>query len=123
MRDEKTRQDLRAWTRKFALRIIKLFTALPRNDVARTIGRQLLRSGTSVGAHYHESIRSRSRAEWVSKIEGGTQELEETSYWLELLIDAEVFPRARLADLIHESDELMAIFTSSVKVAKAKRGV
>ena len=121
MKENRGLPDIKLRTRQFALRIIKLFTALPKTDVARTIGKQLLRCGTSVGAHYRESIRSRSDAEWVSKIEGGMQELEETMYWIELLIDAEVFPPGRFTDLLREADELMAIFTASVKRVKTRR--
>lgn len=71
-------EDLKSRTRRFALRIIRLFNALPANEVARTIGKQILRSGTSVGAHYREGVRSRSDAEIVSKWGGALQELEET---------------------------------------------
>jgi len=65
---------------------------LPNNTIAQVIGKQVLRSGTSVGAHYREAYRSRSNAEFISKIEGGLQELEETCYWIELLIEANIFP-------------------------------
>jgi four helix bundle protein len=113
-------EDLKSRTRRFALRIIRLFNALPANEVARTIGKQILRSGTSVGAHYREGVRSRSDAEIVSKWGGALQELEETQYWLELLADAEVFPRAQLSDLNNECDELIAILTTCLKKVKAR---
>src|SRR5687767_4339111 len=73
--------DLRTRTKQFALRIIRLYVALPRTDVAQTLGKQLIKAGTSVGAHYREGSRARSTAEFVSKLEGGLQELEETAYW------------------------------------------
>lgn len=88
MKDEGGTLDLRVRTKAFALRIIRVFGALPRTIEAQVIGKQVLRSGTSVGAHYREACRARSDAEFVSKIEGGLQELEETCYWLELLVES-----------------------------------
>jgi len=111
-------RDLRKRTKSFALRIIRVYTSLPSNAVGQVLGRQLLRSGTSVGAHYREAFRSRSTAEFISKIEGGLQELEETKYWLELLVEATVVPARRLADLCQEAEELTAILTSAVLTAK-----
>ena len=113
--------DLRDRTKAFALRIIKVYTALPKTTEAQVIGKQILRSGTSVGAHYREAKRARSTAEFISKIEGGTQELEETIYWLELLIGAEIMDEPRLKPLMDEADELMAILTSSVRKAKERK--
>lgn len=77
--------DLPARTKQFALRIIKMYSVLPRTDVAKVLGHQVLRSGTSVGAHVREASRPKSRKDFVSKMEGALQELEETGYWLELL--------------------------------------
>ena len=85
------------------------------------IGRQVLRSGTSVGAHVHEGKRSRSSAELVSKIEGGLQELEETVYWLELLIGAGIVAKDRLEGLLVEADELTAIMVTIAKNIKDHR--
>ena len=84
------------------------------------MGKQVLRSGTSVGAHYREATRARSTAEFVSKLGGGHQELEETSYWLELLGESNTVNPARLEDLLKEADELSAILTTCIKNAKAK---
>src|SRR5882724_4637226 len=100
------RQDLRKRTREFALRIIKLYVALPKTTEAQVIGKQLLRSGTSVGAHFREATRGRSAAEFVSKVDGGLMELEESAYWMELLVEAEIVEASRLADLLREADEL-----------------
>jgi four helix bundle protein len=111
--------DLKARTKTFALRIVRLFGALPNRIDAQVLGKQLLRSGTSVGAHYREACRARSPAEFLSKMEGGLQELDETVYWLELLAEAEIFTPARLADQLQEAGELMAIFVSSIKTAKS----
>jgi four helix bundle protein len=113
--------DLKLRTKQFALRIIRLYSALPNTALAQTLGKQVLRAGTSVGAHYREGVRSRSTAEFISKLEGGLQELEETAYWLELLSEAEIFPAARMEDLRREVDELLAILTTCVKNAKRRR--
>ena len=119
--NEDNPHDLRERTKTFALRIIRLYSSLAKTTEAQVIGRQLLRSGTSVGAHYHEARRARSTAEFVSKIEGGLQELEETIYWLDLLAASEMTPASRLTDLHQEAEELIAILVSSVKTAKLRR--
>src|SRR5215471_17668274 len=111
--------DLRMRTKQFALRIIRLYSALPNTNVAQVLGKQLLRSGTSVGAHYREGCRARSTAEFISKLEAGLQELGETAYWLELLIEGEVMPEEKFRSLQQEAEELTAIFVSCVKKAKA----
>jgi four helix bundle protein len=110
--------ELKQRTRDFALRIIRLYGALPQRMEAWVIGKQLLRSGTSVGAHYREGVRARSDAEFISKLEGALQELEETAYWLELLAESELVPSTRLVELRQEADELTAIFITCVKKTK-----
>jgi four helix bundle protein len=75
--------NLKLRTKAFALRIIKLYSALPRRSDAQILGSQILRSGTSVGAHYREACRAKSNPDFISKIEGALQELDETAYWLE----------------------------------------
>ena len=117
--DEK--HDLRKRTKAFALRIVRLYASLPKTAEAQVLGKQVLRSGTSPGAHYREAYRSRSTAEFIAKIEGGLQELEETAYWLELLVESGIVPEKRMADLLTETDELIAIFTSSAKTAKRNK--
>jgi four helix bundle protein len=112
--------DLVTRTRQFAVRVIRVCGALPRTMEAQVIGRQLLRSGTSVGAHYREAKRARSTAEFVSRIEGGLQEVEETRYWLELLRDAGIVPWNRLAPLDTEANELTAILVTIAKRTKMK---
>lgn len=119
---EEGKQDLRTRCKLFALQVIRIFSRLPKTPEARILGRQLLRSGTSVGAHYCEAKRARSDAEFVSKIEGGLQELEETLYWLELLAESRIAPKAELADLQREADELLAILVSCVKTVKNRNG-
>ncbi|HEX8843234.1 MAG TPA: four helix bundle protein [Pyrinomonadaceae bacterium] len=120
--NEKGEPDLRIRTKAFALRIIRLYASLPKTTEAQIIGKQVMRSGTSVGAHYREAKRARSTPEFISKIEGGLQELEETIYWLELLADSEIVSAKRLADLHREAEELTAIFVSSAKTAKQRNG-
>ena len=113
--------DLKTRTTTFALRIIKLFSSLPRTPEAQVIGKQVLRSGTSVGAQYREACRARSNAEFISKMESSLQELDETSYWLELLVEGEMVKPAKLRELQNETNELTAIFVSSVKTAKSRK--
>jgi four helix bundle protein len=112
---------LRERVKRFALDVIGLYEELPRNSTAQVIGRQLLRSGTSVGAQYCEGHRGKSGPDFVSKLEGAMQELEESAYWLELLAEAKTVERGRLHPLIKEADELMAIFVTIVRSVKAKR--
>jgi four helix bundle protein len=113
-------KDLGERTKEFALRVIRLFSALPKSAEAQVIGRQLLRSGTSVGAQYREATRSRSVAEFASKMQGALQELDESVYWLELLSAADIVTPSRLSDLAAEAGELTAIFVASIKTAKAR---
>ena len=110
--------DLRTRTKSFALRIIKCYISLPKTTEAQVIGKQFLRSGTSVGAHYREGSRARSTKEFISKLEVGIQELDETMYWLELLTEARIVQKSDLAGLLDEANQLMSIFIASVKTAK-----
>jgi four helix bundle protein len=111
---------LRQRTKKFALRILRLYSALPKSTEAQVIGKQLLRSGTSVGAHYREAFRARSTAEFISKVEVALQELDETDYWLELLIDGKIIAERKLQALRAEVNELMGILVSAAKSAKRR---
>ena len=108
-------EDLKDRTRKYALRIIKLYGALPARGAGQVLGNQVLRSGTSVGAHYREAIRSRSRAEYVAKLNGGLMELEETMYWLELVDQSAMLPTEKLAPLKNETDQLIRILVRLIK--------
>jgi four helix bundle protein len=108
-------QPLKQRTKAYALRIIRLYNALPRQPDAQVIGKQLLRSGTSVGANYREGQRSRSSAEMAAKFGLCVQELEESAYWMELLIESGILPEASLAELLDETYQLIAILTSSIK--------
>ncbi len=111
-------KDLRDRTKKFALRIIKLCQSLPKSGEAQVIGKQVLRSGTSVGAQYREACRAKSPADFVNMLGGALKELDETAYWLELLVESEIVPAAKLTDLQKETDELIAIFVSSINTSK-----
>lgn len=110
--------DIGERTKSFALRIIRLYVSLPKTTEAQVIGRQVLKSGTSVGAHIREGKRSRSNMELISKIEGGLQELEETTYWLELLVGAEIVKAEPMKELLEEANELIAILVTSSKTLK-----
>lgn len=113
--------DLRKRTKDFALRIVRLYRALPETGESRVLKNQLLRSGTSVGANFREGVRARSSAEFISKLEIALQELEETAYWLELLQESGIVKGERLIDLMKETDELTAILVASVKTVKRQK--
>lgn len=115
-------QDLRTRTSDFALRIIRLYVSLPKTTEAQVIGKQVLRSGTSIGAHYREGYRAKSDADIVNKFENALQELDETEYWLELLVKAEIVPSTKLETLRKEANELLAIFTTIVTKIKKRTG-
>ena len=114
------RQDMSIRTRALAVRIIRLFTALPKSQEALVIGKQVLRSGTSIGAHYSEATRARSTAEFVAKLGVGLQELSETAYWLDLLVDAKIMESNKLTHLRGEVEELIAMFVAMTKSAQKK---
>ena len=113
--------QLRQGTKTFALRVIKFVEALPKTTTAAVLGKQLLRSATSVGANYRAACRARSQAEFIAKMGIVLEEADECGYWLELLSESGVIPAARLVDLQRESEELTAIMVSSIKTAKASR--
>jgi four helix bundle protein len=113
-------EDLRVRTKKYGLRIVRLYVALPKRGEGEVLGKQLLRSGTSVGAHYREAHRAKSGPDFVSKMQGALQELDETAYWLELLEESGIVAAAKLKALRSETDELLAIFVSIVKKVKSR---
>ncbi len=108
-------QSLKQRTKTYALNIIKLYGALPRTTVAQVVGKQLLRSGTSVGANYREGHRARSDAEMLAKFGICVQELEESIYWMALLADAGIIPQTALTSLLDETNQLIAIFVANIK--------
>jgi len=111
-------ENLRDRTKEFALRIVRMFSQLPKSTAAQILGKQLLRSGTSVGANYREAYRGRSKAEFIAKCGDCLREIEETAYWLELLVEAEIIPAAKTQPVRRECDELIAIFVTILKRSK-----
>lgn len=113
-----TPEELKARTKAFALEIIRLVSALPRTQVARVIGGQLLRAGTAVGANYRAACRARSSADFKAKLAVVEEEADESLFWLELLAESGVTTGDLLLRLLKEADELVAIFTASRKTAR-----
>jgi len=111
-------EELKARTKAFALRIIALVDAIPRTQAGQIIGRQLLRSATSVGANYRAACRAQSRAEFAAKISMVVEGADETLYWLELLNESGLITSDRWAQFLREANELVAIAVSSRKTAK-----
>ncbi|MEW6085489.1 MAG: four helix bundle protein [Chloroflexota bacterium] len=116
------KNDLRERTAEFALRIVKLYKNLPKSTEAQVLGKQVLRSGTSVGAQFRESQRAKSDPDFVNKLESVLQEADETAFWLELLVRAEIVPAQRLESLRKETDEIIAILVTIVTKVKKRIG-
>src|SRR5258707_8823033 len=114
-------QELKNRTKQFAIRIVKLFRSLPRTEEARIIGKQMLRSGTSVAANYRAVCRARSKAEFIAKIGVVVEEADETVLWLELLVDTDIVRESRMTNLLSEANELLAIFAASQYTARKRR--
>jgi four helix bundle protein len=110
-------QELKRRTKQFALRILKLVSALPRSIEGRAIGSQLVRSGTSVGANYRAACRGRSKAEFISKLGTVEEEADESAFWLELIIEGGLLKAKRVEDLLREANELVAIMVASRKAS------
>ncbi|HLM82796.1 MAG TPA: four helix bundle protein [Terriglobales bacterium] len=111
-------EELRNRTKRFALRIIRLFRHLPRTAEAQVLGKQLLRSGTSIGANYRAAGRARSKAEFISKMGIVVEEADETVFWIECLIESGIVKPDLLTELLSEANELVAIFAASQRTAK-----
>ena len=114
------KEELKHRTKSFGLRVIHLAESLPKTATARVIGRQLLRSATSVGANYRAACRARSTADSISKMSIVEEEADESVYWMELLIEAGFVSTEKLKSLIEEAHELLAITVASLKTAKRK---
>ena len=114
-------KQLQDRTKKFAVRIINAFAILPNHEAVRVIGRQFLRSGTSLAANYRAACRARSAADFISKISVVTEEADETLFWFELLIETELIKRRVIEPLMTEFEELLKIFSASVATAKSNR--
>ena len=110
--------ELKRRTKDFAIRIVKLFRSLPKTDEARIIGKQVLRSGTSVAANYRAVCRARSKAEFIAKIGIVVEEADETIFWLELLVETGIVQPNRMGNMLAEANELLAIFAASQHTAK-----
>jgi four helix bundle protein len=112
------RQDFKKRTQRYALRVIRLVESLPEDRTSRILGDQLLRAGTSVGANYRSSIRAKSRADFISKMGTVEEECDESLFWMEVLIEAGKIPAARLAGLLQEGSEIIAIVVASIRTAR-----
>ena len=115
------KRELQIRTKIFALRVIRMTESLPRRMSADVLGRQALRSASSVAANYRAACRAKSRADFVAKMGTVEEEADETGFWLELIADAALVPAAKLAELIKEADELTAIAVASVRTARRNR--
>ncbi|MGH9403789.1 MAG: four helix bundle protein [Terriglobia bacterium] len=111
--------ELKERTKRFAIRIVRLFRSLPKTEEARVLGRQVLRSGTSLAANYRAVCRSRSKAEFIAKIGIVVEETDETVFWLELLVETSILTEKQLKSLRVEANELLAIFAASQRTARA----
>jgi four helix bundle protein len=107
-------------TKQFALRVIQCTETLPKTQTANVIGRQLLRSGTSVGANYRAACRAKSSADFIAKMGIVEEETDESAYWMELLIETNLVEASHLADLLNEANQLTAITVASIKTARHK---
>ena len=111
-------ERMRQRTQQFALEIVRFYKNLPRTDEARVLGRQVLRSGTSIAANYRAVCRAKSKADFTSKMATVVEESDETLLWLELLEAAGMFPAEKLRTLKREADELLRIFSCSLSTAR-----
>lgn len=118
-RRQKDENDLTTRTKLFARAIIRMVAQLSKDAAAQILGRQVLRSGTSIGANYREASRARSKAEFIAKVGDCLKEADETAYWLELLAEENFLPCSVLAPLQQEADELIAILVTISKRARA----
>ncbi len=114
--------ELKRKTKQFSLHVIRLTGSLPGTPAGRTIGNQLLRSGMSVGANYRAACRGRSKADFIAKTGIALEEADESLYWMELLEEANILPPEKVQELAGEANELVAIFTASIKTARAHAG-
>ncbi len=116
--DEKAFKDR---AKKLALKIIELVEELPNRKAADVIGRQLLRSATSVGANYRSACRGRSTADVLSKLAIVEEEADESVYWMELLVEAHIIPESRVTELMRETNEIVAMTVASIKTLRGRK--
>ncbi len=117
--EENAARDLKDRTKGLALRVIRMFARLPKTTVAEVLGKQVLRSATSVGANYREADEGRSKAEFIAKMGDSLRELSETEYWLELLVESELVKPEAMTPLLTEARELKAIFAAIIRKARS----
>ncbi len=114
-------QEFKKRTKQLALRIINLVNSLPKTTTAQVIGKQIIRSATSVGANYRAACRAKSTADILHKLAIVEEEADETLYWLELLVEAEIFPESKLKSLMIETNEIVAMIVASIKTLKKRK--
>ncbi len=117
-----TREQMKSRTKAYANRVVRLCAALPNNWIARTLGGQLLRSGTSVGANYRAVCRAKSNADFINKLRVVEEECDESLFWMELLVDNNLVKAARLRELMKEGNEILSIIVASAKTARTSGG-
>lgn len=108
-------------TKRLAVAIIKEVDKLPRSRASEVIGKQLVRSGTSIGANYRAACRAKSTADMINKMKIVEEESDETEYWLELLVEAEVVPQSQIANIYKETDEILAMTVASIKTLRNRK--
>ena len=118
--NEMTEADLKRRTKQFALRSMKLVEALPRTLSGKTVGSQLIRSATAVGANYRSACRGRSPRDFVAKLAIVEEEADESAYWLELIVESGLMPKSRVEALLQEADELVRIIAASRRSAQKR---
>jgi four helix bundle protein len=116
-----TEDDLKKRTKDFALRVIRLVESLPNSDIAKHMGRQLMRSGTSVAANYRAACRARSTADFIAKMGIVEEEADESAFWIELLVEAKLIRMELVTELLDEANQLVAIFVSSINTARGRK--
>ena len=117
-----TREEMKSRTKSYANRVVQVCAALPANWIAQTLGKQLLRSGTSVGANYRAVCRAKSTPDFIHKLRIVEEECDESLFWMEMLVDNKLVKAPRLLELMQEGDEILAIVVSSAKTARSLRG-
>jgi four helix bundle protein len=116
-----TQEEMKMRTKQFALRVVRLVQSLPPNLVAEVLGKQLLRSGTSVGANYRAACRAKSTADFINKLSIVEEEADESVYWMELLVEGKIVKENLLENLMEEGNQILSIVVSSIKTLKEKR--
>ena len=113
--------ELEQRTKGFSLNLIRFLQSLPKNYLGEAMGKQLLKSGTSIGANYREANRAESKADFIHKLAIAEKEASETVYWLELMLEAGIGANQEAIRLMQEAKELLAIFTAAGRTSKGLR--